>query len=54
MELPLNAFDVAVEVAAGIADVVDTDRAADTVGGMLLGHELQQLRDGDAAQKEVD
>ena len=54
MELPLNAFDVAVEVAAGIADVVDTDRAADTVGGMLLGHELQQLRDGDAVQKEVD
>ena len=54
MELPLSAFDVAVEVAAGIADVVDTDRAADTVGGMLLEHELQQLRDGDAAQKEVD
>ena len=51
MELPLSAFDVAAEVAAGIADVVDTDYAADVAGEMLHGHELQlqQLRDGDAA-----
>ena len=50
MKLPPSAFGVVAEFAAGIADVVGTNYAADAVGGMLHGHELQlqQLRDGDA------